>query len=422
MTIISQNSNKNLQNKEVFYPSGQSISELRTADHKTISQALKLDALSADTPELETIAKNRIIDCLKNQCTKLDLSKLGLSSLPESIFSYFDHLVSLNCSDNHLSLLPSLPQDLTALNCSNNQLILLPALPNSLVRLDCSENQLTSLSLSSKQLKILNCQNNYLDPASLKTIADSFYFYTSTTQPQYPKLLAEAYAYYRANKSFTAVNTDDIFPESARDLFDKIFEKYPGICFGESHDDLFSKQLLTENMQYFKSKGVTTLFIELSDEIQDDLDDFNKGEKLSVDTVLFVKKIDYRWNFKEKNGYLEILLKAHEAGIKIVAMDSKNPMTSNEIGRIASMNYYAIKKIENKSDAGKFIVFTGGKHLSTHLDAHHQQIPGIGPMTGIPTVMLLPSNKSTSTSLKISKNYIDSNGIVSNFAIGGQST
>ena len=65
--------------------------------------------------------------------TSLNVTYGNISNL--SGVEYFDNLNNLNCYNNQLTSLPTLPNSLTALDCSYNQLTSLPTLPNSLTSL-----------------------------------------------------------------------------------------------------------------------------------------------------------------------------------------------------------------------------------------------------------------------------------------------
>ena len=84
---------------------------------------------------------------------------------------YFDNLLTLDCSDNFLSSLPTLPNSLTILNCYGNQLNSLPTLPNSLLELYCFENLLSSLPVLPNSLTSIDCYDNQL--TSLPTLPSS---------------------------------------------------------------------------------------------------------------------------------------------------------------------------------------------------------------------------------------------------------
>jgi hypothetical protein len=137
-------------------------------------------------------AKRRMTVCYQSGSDRLDLSGLGLSTLPDAI-GQLVHLKVLDCHNNDLGSLPhnidklsclevldcrynrltSLPNEigslicLQVLNCSNNQLSSLPYVIKDLrclKVLNCSDNKLSSLPYEIEELKgnlqELNCENN----------------------------------------------------------------------------------------------------------------------------------------------------------------------------------------------------------------------------------------------------------------------
>ena len=107
---------------------------------------------------------------------------------------YFDSLTYLNCSENQLAVLPTLPSALTKLYCYNNQLSSLISLPNTLAYLYCSDNQLTSLPNLPNSLSELWCNFNQL--TNLPTLPNSLtylYCYDNqlTSLPALPNSLTE---------------------------------------------------------------------------------------------------------------------------------------------------------------------------------------------------------------------------------------
>jgi hypothetical protein len=109
-------------------------------DRKTIETELGLDGWDEGTnPDL---VKERIVDCYLTKSETLDLSGFDLKTLPDCIKDL--SITSLNCSDNKLSILGTLPSTLVQLFCYDNELPSLPILPESLKLLDCSSNELTS--------------------------------------------------------------------------------------------------------------------------------------------------------------------------------------------------------------------------------------------------------------------------------------
>ena len=91
--------------------------------------------------------------------TSLNVSGKGIGSLTG--VEKFTYLKTLDCSNNSLTSLPSLPSSLTTLDCHSNALTSKLNVYNysSLTTLNCSSNQLTSLSLPSS-LQSLNCASN----------------------------------------------------------------------------------------------------------------------------------------------------------------------------------------------------------------------------------------------------------------------
>lgn len=76
---------------------------------------------------------------------------------------YFDNLELLNCANNALTFIPSLPPSIRMLECNNNQLTLLPPLPEELQVLICYYNQITSLQPDlPDSLEMLYCSANQI--------------------------------------------------------------------------------------------------------------------------------------------------------------------------------------------------------------------------------------------------------------------
>ncbi|MDB5257627.1 MAG: hypothetical protein JWM14_2322 [Chitinophagaceae bacterium] len=88
------------------------------------------------------------LDCVDNKIT-------NLSTLPP-------HLQILNCGSNNLSTLPTLPESLTFLDCGGNKITSFPHLPNSINFFDCEDNGLTTLPDLPTGLKNFWCNSNPL--------------------------------------------------------------------------------------------------------------------------------------------------------------------------------------------------------------------------------------------------------------------
>ena len=100
------------------------------------------------------------LNSLPLDTTNIDVSGKGLTYLPD--LSRFKQLSKLYCSDNQLTGLPPLNNNLKCLVCDYNQLTELPPLNNNLTHLFCACNYLTSLPPLNNNLQELNCYHNQL--------------------------------------------------------------------------------------------------------------------------------------------------------------------------------------------------------------------------------------------------------------------
>lgn len=124
------------------------------ASNKLLPPAAALTSLDvsakgiADLTGIEGFAALKMLNCQNNRLTQLP-------SLPGS-------LTSLLCDVNQITTLPALPAGLNALSCNYNQLAFLPVLPNQLQAITCNNNQLVQLPALPKTLMALSCTNNLL--------------------------------------------------------------------------------------------------------------------------------------------------------------------------------------------------------------------------------------------------------------------
>ena len=79
----------------------------------------------------------------------------------EKLHNYHD-IVSIDCRNNYLKVLPSLPNSLQYLDCYNNKLTVFPRLPTGLTYLDCNCNKLEFLPNLPHSLSYFRCDNNNL--------------------------------------------------------------------------------------------------------------------------------------------------------------------------------------------------------------------------------------------------------------------
>lgn len=91
---------------------------------------------------------------------ELKLNSLNLHDI--NGVQFFINLKSLECIENNLWYLPTLPKKLVRLDCSLNLIERLPALPSTLEELSCAQNLLKALPILPKELKILYCNFNQI--------------------------------------------------------------------------------------------------------------------------------------------------------------------------------------------------------------------------------------------------------------------
>ena len=103
-------------------------------------------------------AERRIDEVARTGKTELDLSGLGLTSLPQSL-SRISHIEHLDVRNNKLKVIPDLRslRKLRFLIAYNNQLTEFPQIsPNNLYHLDVDNNQLTKLPDTISQFTQMN--------------------------------------------------------------------------------------------------------------------------------------------------------------------------------------------------------------------------------------------------------------------------
>lgn len=147
---------ENQQNKQ---------SEIPQEDLKESLEEIKVNILEENLPasriENRAEALRRMKECLITRRSMLNLSNLGLTSLPENLPP---HLIEFYCSKNVLTALPKvMPKWLLVLDCTDNVLILLPKVqPSKLMVLNCYDNCIIWLPELSTNLRVINCSANFL--------------------------------------------------------------------------------------------------------------------------------------------------------------------------------------------------------------------------------------------------------------------
>ena len=135
-----------------FYGNAQNIIEIKDENfavflNENFPNCMNSNQLNTTCPEIIS-TESLILNALK--ISNLD----GLQA--------FVNLKSLECVENNLVYLPTLPTTLVKLDCSMNQLITLPQLPSTLEELSCAVNQLKALPILPINLKIVYCNFNQI--------------------------------------------------------------------------------------------------------------------------------------------------------------------------------------------------------------------------------------------------------------------
>ena len=143
-----------------------------------------------------TTAVETYLNSLPEDILTIDISCKSLKSLPD--LTRFKNIQELNCSNNLLTLLPTLPQNIEYLDCNYNQLNFIPTLPQNLTKLYCSYNKLTSLPTLPQNLKELYCSDNKL--TSLPTLPQNLEILNCSdnqlnSMPTLPQNLTKLYCY-----------------------------------------------------------------------------------------------------------------------------------------------------------------------------------------------------------------------------------
>lgn len=124
----------------------------------------------SDCPNLKAVwifssfrKPSKLISLNLRGCLKLMTVKCNRASLQKLNLDGCDSLQDLDCSDNYLTSLSPLPDNLKVLNCSKNRLKSLDLSKNNkLETLICNSNNIPALTLNCENLNILNCDSNQL--------------------------------------------------------------------------------------------------------------------------------------------------------------------------------------------------------------------------------------------------------------------
>ncbi|MCE5318260.1 MAG: hypothetical protein LLG04_12985 [Parachlamydia sp.] len=187
----------------------------------------------------------------------------------------------------------------------------------------------------------------------------------------------EAFSEQRKLPMVTVVVSD---ASDATKTLQGLLQNHPGLCIGERHDTTAST-FIQSHLPFFRSMGVTTLFLEgLDYKNQYLFDDFHQ----SGDTK-FLEQGIRSVIIEEKIKLFQV---ARQEGIRIVAIDSKSSMEFLGTHRILSMNYLANEIITLEKGKGKFVALVGATHLTS---IYKGAFPGLAEMTRCPAIEMFGS-------------------------------
>jgi len=275
-----------------------------------------------------------------------------------------------------------------------------------------------SVNITNKCVKIVSFRNlrmatHFGSPplsTSLQSLMElSCKFETDRAVGHSHELLREAKLYFKSTplpQPVTCVlkQTDPAF------ILSEILSElnFPGVCMGEYHDDCSSKKFLIDQLPNLYKLDVRTLFLEnlQYDKIQEDLDAYFRGssQQLPYQLEESLAQLDSRFSLKPPYTYTNLVCKAKEAGIRIVAIDtsvsavagSSNSRPLNVPQRILALNYVS-EGIMRKETFGKFIAFIGAKHGARLVE--YPTIPGIAELMQCPFVLVKKVCKSSKCSV-----------------------
>ncbi|EFX4352988.1 hypothetical protein EY102_11400 [Shigella flexneri] len=258
---------ENQQNKQ---------SEIPQEDQKESLEEIKENILEENLPasriENRAEALRRMKECLITRRSMLNLSNLGLTSLPENLPP---HLIEFYCSKNVLTALPKvMPKWLLVLDCTDNVLILLPKVqPSKLMVLKCYENFLQFLPPSMPQyLYKLSCAGNNINSIPDEMLENltrlKVFDCSSNDLISSPRLPPKLIIYYCGENKFKTVQVPQ--PQSL-----KVFD-----CNGNPWDKDNLPTLLKAVEGLKKQQGLKDLLDFLHKEGQVDLEGLEELEDL----------------------------------------------------------------------------------------------------------------------------------------------
>lgn len=140
-----------------------------------------------------------------------------------------------------------------------------------------------------------------------------------------------------------------------------------GLLIGEYHFDPRPRLLLAEHMDTLEKAGVTDLFLELTRENQDILDEFTATSGMQSDKDRLSSRLRTEVGSEHSPESLaELIAAAHRKGISVHAMDT--PLFQEEDNwRVAGSNPFMSGTIQQTMASrpnGKFLALVGGDHTN----------------------------------------------------------
>lgn len=226
--------------------------------------------------------------------------------------------------------------------------------------------------LGSEQQPLRNARNLFFEKRN-KLDQDSTAFFNNRTLPPVRPVLP-------------SFNVDE--PQTS--IIHKLLSASDGLVLGESHDALSSKAFLMDNMQALAREGVKRIYFEhlLTDVHTPLIKLFYRSRTAAMSDELrsYLRGI-YPPRSDSHYSFLNILIKAREAGIKIQPIDCtasymiRDMTDANGTLRQRMMNFYATEVIQwvqtTKRHPGKWVALVGDSHTNTY-----RGIPGVAELTG----------------------------------------
>jgi hypothetical protein len=164
------------------------------------------------------------------------------------------------------------------------------------------------------------------------------------------------------NKVRNFENYNDLFNHSTSlKQISHLLENNPGIFFGDNHADPHSALFMAEQMAFFKSHGIDTLYVELGRYHQKPLyEDFN-ARKQGADEKLFTV-IEERWGqYGAVESRIAMIEAAREAGIEVLPVDRIR--TEYPDSRDLHLEgWIGAMREEHRSGEEKYLLFGGKLH------------------------------------------------------------